>query len=406
MNEFQTKLFQDLKHLVATNEAFLSKEQVLDDVRYLVFDYRLATHTDFLLPNARESRGIMFELGEDGNPVHLACFMPQKFFNYGEGDTLKLDVSDANIDGVMDKLDGSIISTFLHKGELRLKSKTSLHSDHVKQATAWLKRPENVQFYNVLELLTMNGWSVHMELTSPDLRIVVGYDEIRLTILSMRRRECGMMASKQDVQAVLETEDDRDARFYMQVALDNWVPDYSAAEMLYKVADAVGLDQAPANIKEFIANVKHATGIEGYIVRLKCGEHVKIKCDWYCALHHTKDSVSAPRRLFECVVNGGSDDLKGMFGDDKLTIARIEDMEEKVKTTFNRIVKTVEDFYEENKGLDRKAYAIKASGINDGFMSLKMNLFLGKENDYKEYALKHMELFGVNVHQVYETIEE
>lgn len=407
LNEFQTELYNDLTHLVETNEAFLTKIQTLDNVNYRVFDYRLATHTDFLLPNARESRGIMFELDEAGNPVALACFMPKKFFNYGEGDTLKLDISDENICGVMDKLDGSIISTFVHKGELRLKSKTSLHSDHVKQATAWLNRVENVVFKAVLELLTASGWSIHMELTSPDLRIVVGYDDIKLTILSMRHIETGEMASRQDIEAVLADETNPDAAHRMMVALENWVPDYTADETLHQVAHMVGHDQAPKSIKEFIANVKHATGIEGYIVRLKCGEHVKIKCDWYCALHHTKDSVSAPRRLFECVVNGGSDDLKGMFGDDKITIARIEDMENKVKVVFNNIVKTVEDFYEANKGLDRKEYAILAKSQDaDGLMGLKMALYIGRENNYKEFALKHMEMFGVNVHQVYETVEE
>lgn len=32
LNEFQTKLYNDLKHLVETNEAFLSKIQTLDNV--------------------------------------------------------------------------------------------------------------------------------------------------------------------------------------------------------------------------------------------------------------------------------------------------------------------------------------------------------------------------------------
>lgn len=395
LNDFQKQLYNDLKNLVETNEAFLTKIQTLDNVEYQVFDYRLATHTDFLNRNARESRGIMFELDENREPIRLACFMPQKFFNYGEGDTLKLDISDDQIDGVMDKLDGSIISTFIHKGELRLKSKTSLHSDHAKEATAWLNKPENITFKYLLQAYTHNGYAVHMELTSPMLRIVVGYEDVKLTVLSMRDNATGELTTRTD----LYQNNPQTKEF-----LKYWVTEYTPEQVrgMTTVIDPT----APVSVKGFIGTVKAATGIEGYIVRLKNGEHLKIKCDWYCALHHTKDSVSAPRRLFECVINGGSDDLKGMFGDDQITIKRILDMEEKVKTVYNRIVKTVEDFYEANKDLSRKDYAIKASGEADDLMSLKMNLYQGKENDYKAFCLKHIELFGVNVHQVYETVEE
>lgn len=401
LNEFQTKVYKDLEKLVETNEAFLKKIQTLDNVEYSVYDYRLATHTDFLQPSARESRGIMFELDENREPIRIACWMPQKFFNYGEGDTLKLDIGDDAIDGIMNKLDGSIISTFIHKGELRLKSKTSLHSDHSKEATVWLDK--HIILKNVLDSITRSGYSVHMELTSPMLRIVVGYEDVQLTILSIREIETGTMINRRNVLqhlGILE-QDSATVKLFME----HWVEDVTPKELLLDVKYLT--DLGATSVKEFMATVKGATGIEGYIVRLKNGEHLKVKCDWYCALHHTKDSVSAPRRLFECVINEAVDDLKGMFAEDIVTMQRIIDMETKVVRKYNSIIATVEAFHAANKELSRKDYAIKANSESaDSLMALKMNLYLGKENNYKEFALKHIELFDVNVNVVYETVEE
>ena len=83
MNEFQTKLYNELLELTGTNEAFFFKDQVLDDITYRVFAYRLASYSDFLLPSALECRGIMFEM-KDGNPIRLAAMPMEKFFNDGE----------------------------------------------------------------------------------------------------------------------------------------------------------------------------------------------------------------------------------------------------------------------------------------------------------------------------------
>lgn len=395
MNDFQITLYNDMKRLVETNEAFFTKTQKLDNTTYEVFNYRLATYTDFLQPGARETRGIMFRLDAEGKPDSVACFMPQKFFNLGEGIAAHVDMADENVDGIMDKMDGSILSTFIHEGKLALKSKTSLNSEHVAVATAWLNEERNQRFKNLIEGITGSGYSVHMELTSPMLRIVLGYPEVNMTILSMRRINNGAMISRNTVlQEFGMAPDGLNARLLMA----KWVRDIPPNEIF--------VPGAYETVKEFVAAAKDMVGIEGYVVRMKDGEHVKIKTDWYCALHNTKDSVSAPRRLFECIINEGVDDLKGMFSEDIVTIKRIVDMETKVVRIFNRIIVDVEGFYEANKHLDRKGYAVLANSQADGLMSLKMNLFLGRENNYKEFALKHIEMFDINATEVYETVEE
>jgi hypothetical protein len=400
MNERQIQLFSHLKNLVATTEVFLTKIHQLDDCFFQVFDYRLARYSDFLLPDAREARGIMFEVDRDGMPLRLACWMPSKFFNLNENPmTMDLDLSDANISGVMEKLDGSIISTMMHKGKMILKSKTSLSSEHVAVAQAYLEK--NSYFREILEYPTKNGYSVHMELTSPDLRIVLGYPEVKLTILSMRRLSDGAMVNRHNFYDHFPC-DYRDG-----FQLDQWVKDMDPIQFagkgipfdnqvtLFKLR---GVDHNDTMyVSKFIDAIKAMVGVEGYIVRLVNGEHIKIKCDWYCALHHTKDSISAPRRLFECILNGAADDLKAMFAVDPITCARIVEMEDKVVAKYNSLVNKVETFYDSNRSLDRKSYAIAATAEKeDNLMGLKMALYLGKTNDYKEFFLKHPEMFGIN----------
>ena len=48
--------------LTDTSEAFYFKDFPLNDAIYRIFNYRLASYTEFLAPNALECRGHMFEV--------------------------------------------------------------------------------------------------------------------------------------------------------------------------------------------------------------------------------------------------------------------------------------------------------------------------------------------------------
>ncbi len=84
MNKFQTDLFNDLEHLVSNNEAFYKQSFELDGLTYWIYNYRLASYTDFLHPNALNCRGTMFEVDAEGNPIRLAALPIEKFFNVNE----------------------------------------------------------------------------------------------------------------------------------------------------------------------------------------------------------------------------------------------------------------------------------------------------------------------------------
>ena len=155
MNDFQHTLYNDLLKLTQTNEAFFYKDQELDDQTYRVFSYRLASYTDFLAPNSLECRGVMFRI-IDEKPVELSALPMEKFFNDQENPfTIGLNYN--NIKQVTLKMDGSLMSTYIHNGQLRIKSKTALGSDHAINAMRWLDLPENAEYKKQLLTLTRYG---------------------------------------------------------------------------------------------------------------------------------------------------------------------------------------------------------------------------------------------------------
>lgn len=368
MNEFQITLYNQLLALVNVNEAFFFKDQVLDDVIYRVFSYRLASYTDFCTDGALESRGIMFEMNQE-TPIRLAAMPMEKFFNDSEN-PFTMDLDYTTIQQVMLKMDGSLMSTYLHNGELRIKSKTALASDHAMNAMRWLALPENSNFRSELEFIASLGFTVNMEYTSPEpnMRIVIGYQEPRLTVLNVRYIANGKYILKE------------------WFALGQW------RSITRHWVERVSITDGPA----FVKSIADMVGIEGYVIRLASGQHVKKKTMWYAALHKTKDSITNPRRLFEVVLDEASDDLRQMFADDTYSLKAIDDMEIQVGKWYNHLVKSVEDFYDKYKDADRKTYAIAGQAELDsrGFV-IAMLIYTGKTFSYKELMKKWYKEFGL-----------
>ena len=165
--------------------------------------------------------------------------------------------------------------------------------------------------------------TVDLEWTSPTNRVVVGYTEPCLTVLSARDNASGKYINLCDIECI---------------------------PLQFLVAFVTTSDP-----KVFVESIPGmTTSIEGFVVKLNDGTMFKVKTDAYCALHHTKDSINNPRRLFECVVNEASDDLLSLFATDQTAIDLIHDMQERVAVIYNHMVSYVEKFYEDNKHLDRK----------------------------------------------------
>lgn len=367
MNIFQSKLYENLISLCADNETFFFVDQTLDDIVYRIFNYRMASYTDFSIDGALECRGIMYEINSDGNAVRLASLPFQKFFNLYENPfTMDLDLS--TIVEIADKADGSLITTFLHDGQLRVKSKGSLASDQAVAANAWLLHEDNLAFRNELFIITRGGNTVIMEWCALDNRIVLPYMKSHLKVLGMRCHTAGEIPSFCDI----------DGEHFSEV-LTRWTK-------IYNIDDKV----------KFINDLPEEKNIEGVVFELESGQRVKVKTTWYMALHHTKDSINTPRRLFEAVVEEATDDMRSLFHDDPLAIQLITEMETFVEVRYNHMVDGVERFCKRNKELIRKDFAILGQEELDRTQfGLAMKKYSGQEVDYKAAMKKRWKSYGL-----------
>jgi T4 RnlA family RNA ligase len=377
-------LYSDMMALCKGGDTFFFADRVVDNVTYRIFNYRLASYTDFCKPNALEARGIMFALTDDNGVVledpKLVCRPIRKFFNRFENPlTMDLVVNVDTIERMEVKEDGSLISTFIHKGELRVKSKGSIESEQGIDAMNWINKNPNLkqELFNI----TKQNFTVDMEWVAPFNRIVLNYKQANLVILHIRCNTTGTLMTKQSV----------DPYMYPTV-LTQWVQD--AAQQL------------SLNYDQILQQFDDLTGIEGFVVYLKDGTIFKLKCEWYLQLHRCKESVDTPRRLFEVAVNEGTDDLRSMFFDNNYVLEQIEKMELLAKRVYNEVVYEVESFVTLNKNLilndQRKDYAILAKQtLQPHLMSLAMTQYdhirglPNREVDYKQFVIKNYKLWGL-----------
>lgn len=363
MSVISETVYNELLDLCKDSECFYFVDQQMDGHYFRIFNYRLAQYSDWLKhPLTFELRGLMIETTSDGRFIRVASRPMKKFFNRGENPI----VADYDFSGDMtayDKMDGSLISTYMTSKGLRLKSKASLASEQAKWAMELLDTPEYRGLKDDLIVLQRGGITVDLEFCAPFNRVVIGYEKPSLTVLGMRRNRDGetLNAHWAFVNA-------------FNCVGNNW-------------ADARGIDI------DFLDSIPDMKGIEGFVIHLADGNRVKVKTTEYLNLHHAKDGVSQPKKIAQVILDDTVDDVKTLFSNDMVLLNLIERMEKVVKESYNHLVVEIEGFWNANKELDRKSYAIKAQAELPGKMSLAMNLFLGRDAGYKEFFMKNFEQF-------------
>ena len=352
-----------------SKKAFYWVDQVRDGVTYRIFLYRMCSYTDFLRPGALESRGIMYCIGEH-DPI-LVCRTMPKFFNLHENPiTMNLDLTQASHAEM--KMDGSLISTYIHAPKdqdvsLCLKSKGALASEQAMAAEEWLFQQASWKLQWELRCIAFAGYTINMEWCAPDNRIVIGYQNAGLTILNVRNNKTGEYLPR-----------------------DHFTPESEIGKIWTNFVEP---EIVTPNWVESIPQM--TSGIEGYIVHI--GDMwVKIKTEWYLTQHRAKDSINSDRRLYETVLAEATDDLRTLFHDDPIVIQRIEWMEENVEILYNNIVSNVESYYDDNKELERKEYAIKGkSALSKHEFGLAMSKYVGRDVDYKAFMANKWKEFGI-----------
>ena len=290
MNDYSTKLYNNLENLTKQTKCFKSKIHTSKSGRkYKIFTYYInASYEKWQLPDALECRGHMFEMTFDGKqgdggdhdhdvPIRLASLPPEKFFNINENPftmDLNLENSPEKIDLIMEKRDGSLISTFLEldgdgEAKLFLKTKNSLPTSQCVDAMNLLTKNENwANLHNELVKLEKLNFTVNLEYTAPDNKIVLEYKDAKLVVLNIRSREDGRYVRLQDI---LDESGSITAKNFPEI-VKNFVIHHN-------------FNKSPQEISNFIKNYKTQEGIEGYVIRLKSGLQMKLKTDWYFIMH-------------------------------------------------------------------------------------------------------------------------
>lgn len=362
-----SELYYKLLDLVNNSEKkeFTYVDQKLDDKTYRIFTYRLASWSTFQdNPVALECRGIMYDISDEDDVI-LVCRPQQKFFNVSEG---SVEHNPHDLFYVYEKLDGSLMSTFIHKGELRLKSKGSIKSMHCIKAMEWLDKPENESLKRNLLELTHAGNTINLEWIGPDNRIVVGYDNNELVYLNERNIKTGIISWPVDGR--LYNKINR-AREFPELWSDLWDDFENTKEQLYNETTGEGYVLVFGN------------PMDNYCIKLKNHK--------YCSIHRIRDSIVYPESLCELVIKGETDDLYDIFKEDEKSVQLIKDMEDKIIPEYNKFVSEIEDFHNDNKELSRKDFAIKGTNeLSKPQFVCAMNLFIGREFSFTDYAIRNM----------------
>lgn len=349
-------MYNSLCKLAENPENTFTKIDVTSSMqtKFVIFSYHIASYSDWLYPYSLESRGIMFEMDENNNPIRIACRPMQKFFNLYENPFTE-ELLDNEIQYVFAKEDGSLISTFLDKGELFVKTKASLFSQQALDAQKWLYDPKRKPLFNAIKEYTELGYTVNMEWVSPDNRIVLSYEEPRLIVLNIRNNITGEYIPREELLK------------------DGQISQY--------LVDAYAI----GNLQNILDEVKDMKNEEGFVIWKNDKPYCKIKCPWYIHLHSVKSSIASDKNLWESVAEGVTDDIKVLFEADPLAVKRISDFELMYKKSFSSIYNTVISVYNQLQGLSRKDYAIKSQSIlnneNPKLFGIVMRLYLTGPDD-------------------------
>lgn len=353
-------LFKNLMALCADGDysKFFSKDFVTQlGTKCRIFSYNFVGYESWLLPDALESRGIMFEITDDGQPVRVMARPMEKFFNVNENPfTMDVDLSKAEY--AMAKADGSLISTYVDQGILFTKSKGSISSSQAIEAKQLLL---DIRYRDLaarsLEL-ALNDYTCNFEYVSPTNRIVLDYAEKDLILLNVRHNVTGEYVDINELRS-----------------------DPVLRKYLVEVFEA----QPDSDSNDLIEEIRGMTGIEGFVFQAVTGQKYKLKTEWYSTLRRVKDTLNNHEALFNVVIAGGSDDMKSLFSDD-VSREKIEAFE---KVFLDYLSSRSQFVFELNRKLssaDRKTFALECqTTLRDRgeleLFGVMMELYKGASSD-------------------------
>lgn len=287
---------------------------------YTAIDYVYCDAGTFDDPVRLECRGIKF--APDGTILARPF---AKFFNIGEKDHTQPHLIDFNAPHtITEKLDGSMIHPAMVDGRVVFMTRMG-RSDHAVTA----ERHLTPAMERMCRESLANGLTPIFEWTAPDNRIVVRYEESRLTLLAIRDTVWGTYSSPEDLK------------------------DWAAAAGVAAVAQ---LWSNWTDCESFLAFARAVTGSEGFVVRFDSGLWLKAKGEDYVTKHRAKDSICLEKNALAVILGNGVDDVLPLLSlEDAADLTRFQSA---VMSGVSESAKRIEAIVAAGAHLDQKTFAV------------------------------------------------
>jgi RNA ligase len=309
----------------------------------------------------RECRGITF--GPDGT---VSSRTMHKFFNIGQREDVEAhNIHWQDVDRIMEKRDGSMITPVLVNGLVKCKTKKSFTTKEATLADELLAMNDR---YNWVKKLLQDGFTPTFEITTPRYPIVVLYKTDELTLLHIRENISGRYLTEREIMGM--------------------TPPFPVVENQMQKFTALGV---PANIVSWDLLKKYAEeteGVEGLVIQFKNGDMVKCKTKWYCDLHHAV-TFTRWRDIARAVVADKSDDLKGAFALTGRSIEPIIQVEHKIAQRIRVVENAVEQHVGNGRVLNRTPKDMALALRDHELFGLIMRAFRDQEVNYMEFYEKN-----------------
>ena len=272
-------------------------------------------------PIVIECRGLILDESDNWKVISWPF---NKFFNAEEGFADKIDWPSAR---VLSKLDGSLAVLYFYNNQWHVStSGTPDASGNVNS----LELSFNDYFWNTFNKyceLPNNldeNYCFMFELTGPQNRVVVVYNEPKITLIGARNRMTGQEITPKEA-----------ANFFKSIPI---------------------VEEFPLNsIDNIIKTFEYISPLvqEGYVVVDKYFRRIKVKHPGYIALHHAKSGLGT-KAFVEIVRSGEVSEVISAFPEFKVQL-------DEISIKYNNLIVHLESEYEKIKNLEiQKDFAKEA----------------------------------------------
>lgn len=317
---------------------FYESKSVLNGYKVSVFNYRLASWSDFNIPGAKEMRGITWVFNSDGS-LFKRYLLLEKFFNLNQvPDTMYSEVKDFKIKSIYNKEDGSVASFIkLPDGSVFGKSKMSVITDQAEGIMRVYKSNKSVKRF--VDWTLENEIVAIFEYVAPSNKIVLRYEKEDLILLKLRNNITGELLDLND---------------YLDVIGDIRMAPFETGYTLEKL----------------IEMASYTEDKEGWIIEFENGLLMKIKTDFYFKRHGIlTEDIYRENVIINYILTDEIDDVIAQIPEDEIEAhARIEKIISIVKRALSKKVEEIKKSYEFYLTVgSRKDYAINYRNKEENF---------------------------------------